>query len=350
MRRIAALLAAAALTGPALAQHQDHSAHQDPAEPEDHSAHEGHAAHQEHAAPDQPDPHPGHQPTGDPHAGHAAPDQLDPHAGDQPAADPHAGHAMPAAPAAAPPHTPPGPGAFAGPAHAADLVWGEAAMARAREELRVEHGAMTASKLLVDRLEARIRDGEDGYLWDAQFWWGGDIDKIWLKTEGEGAFGETVEEAEIQALWSHAIDPWFDVQFGLRHDFRPDPERTHLVLGVQGLAPYWFEVDGALFLSNEGDLTVRFEGEYDLRITQPLIIQPRLEAELAAQDVPELGIGAGLSSLEGGLRLRYEIVPEFAPYVGVEYERAFGRTADFARAAGEDAGGWSLLLGVRTWF
>jgi copper resistance protein B len=209
---------------------------------------------------------------------------------------------------------------------------------------------MIGYSFLVDRVETRIRDGRDGFEWDAQGWIGGDIDKFWVKTEGEGAFGEKLESAEVQALWSHAIDPWFDLQLGVRHDFRPDPQRTHLVLGIQGLAPYWFEVDAAAFLTNKGDVTARFEAEYDQRITQSLILQPRVEFDLAAQDVAELGIGSGLSTASAGARLRYEFIPEFAPYIGVEYERAFGDTADFRRADGEKAGGWSFLVGLRTWF
>ena len=209
---------------------------------------------------------------------------------------------------------------------------------------------MTTYKLLVDRLETRIHGGKDEYRWDAQAWVGGDIDKLWLKTEGEGSFGGALEKSEVQALWSHAIDPWFDLQLGVRHDLRPKRERTHLVLGVQGLAPYWFEIDAAAFLSNKGDVTARLEAEYDQRITQKLILQPRIEFDVAAQDVPELGVGSGLSTAEAGLRLRYEIVPEFAPYVGVEYERAFGGTAEFRRTAGDKAGGWTLLVGIRTWF
>jgi copper resistance protein B len=141
----------------------------------------------------------------------------------------------------------------------------------------------------------------------------------------------------------------------MRYDFEPDPSRGYLVVGVQGLAPYWFEVDGALFLSNKGDLSGRVEVEYDQRITQRLILQPRVETEFAFQDVPEIGIGSGLSTAELGLRLRYEIFPArapavIAPYVGVQYERAFGDTADFRRAAGERVGGWSFIMGVRTWF
>ena len=158
------------------------------------------------------------------------------------------------------------------------------------------------------------------------------------RARAKAASARVLEQAEVQALYSRAINPWFNLQGGVRYDFQPNPERAHLVLGIQGLAPYWFEIDGALFLSNKGDLTARFEAEYDQRITQKLILQPSIEFDLAAQDVPELGIGAGLSTAEVGLRLRYEFVPEFAPYIGVEYERAFGNTADFARAAGEKAG------------
>jgi copper resistance protein B len=223
-------------------------------------------------------------------------------------------------------------------------------MARAREQMRREHGSMTSYKLLIDQFEARIRDGRDGYQWDAQAWLGGDIDKLWLKSEGEGDLGGNVEGAEVQALWSHAIDPWFDLQAGIRRDLRPKPGRTHVVLGVQGLAPYWFEIDAAAFLSTKGDVTARIEAEYDLRLTQKLILQPRAEVDLSLQDVPELGIGSGLSTAEIGTRLRYEIRPEFAPYVGLEYERALGGTARSRHAAGERAGSWNLLVGLRAWF
>jgi copper resistance protein B len=224
-------------------------------------------------------------------------------------------------------------------------------MAAIREGLRQEHGGARNSRFIIDRLEHVSRNGADGYAWDdVQFWYGGDLNKLWLKSAGAGAYGESLEEAELQALWSRAISPFFDVQTGVRYDFRPEPERAHLVLGLQGLAPYWFEVDAAVFLSEEGDVTGHIESEYDLRITQKLILQPRADIELAAQDVPELAIGSGFSAAAAGVRLRYEFVPEFAPYVGVEYDHAFGDTADLRRAEDEDAGGWSLVVGVRAWF
>ena len=263
--------------------------------------------------------------------------------------DPHAGHAM-GEEMPAPPVAPPPPGALSGPAHAADAVFGAEALAEAREGLRREHGSIVTSKILIDQLEARIRNGRDGYFLNAEAWYGGDISKLWLKTELEGEFGRSPEQAEVQALYSRAIDPWWNLQAGVRYDFRPDPRRAYLVLGIEGLAPYWVEVDAAAFVSNKGDVSARFEAEVDQRLTQKLILQPRVEFDLAAQDVPEIAIGSGLSSAEAGLRLRYEIVPEFAPYVGIAYERAFGDTADFRRAADDKAGGWNLLVGVRAWF
>lgn len=249
-----------------------------------------------------------------------------------------------------PPVAPPPQAALSGPAHAADTVFSQGQMDQARGQFLDEHGSIRTYRVLVDQLEARIQNGRDGYAWDAQAWYGGARNRLWIKSEGEGTFGSSPEQAEVQALWSRALDPWFNLQAGVRYDIRPDPGRGYLVLGIEGLAPYWFEVDGAIFLSNKGDLSARFEGEYDLRITQRLILQPRADLDFALQDVPELRIGSGLSSAEAGLRLRYEFVPEFAPYVGVHYGRAFGDTARFRRAAGEDVGGWSFLVGVRTWF
>lgn len=327
MKKLFVLLAATAMATPALAQHSGH----DVSTPEP-------ACTPEHAAM-------GHctllaeNETVDLHAGHEMPAEEE---------GQHAAHEMGATPQ--PPSAPAPPEALTGPEHAADSVYGSQRMAAAREELRREHGALPAYRTFFDRIEARLGDGPDGYLVEGQAWYGGDIDKLWLKSEIEGEFEHGLEEAEVQALWSRGIDPWFDVQAGVRYDARRGPDRGHLALGVQGLAPYWWEVEGAFFLSDEGDLTARAEAEYDLRITQRLILQPRIEVDLSAQEIPDLGIGDGLSEAAVGARLRYEVTKLFAPYVGVEYERAFGKTARFRRADGEDAGTWNLLLGLRIWF
>lgn len=139
------------------------------------------------------------------------------------------------------------------------------------------------------------------------------------------------------------------MQAGVRQDLT-GPERTHLALGIQGLAPYLFEVDAAAFVSTKGDLTARIEGEIDQRITQRLILQPRAEIAFSAQDVPELGIGAGIDKIEAGVRLRYEFTREFAPYIGIDQEWKIGNSADFARAAGEDPSVTNYVVGVRFWF
>jgi len=355
-----ALLTAAAGT-PAFAQHAGHTMPmQTPATP---------------ASP--VDPHAGHDmrmmapavpaPPADPHVGHdmrrmapAAP--ANPHAGHDMGtmrqaaptspADPHAGHDMGAMgdPAPTPPEAPPPAAAFSGPRHAADSVFDPSIMVEAREQLRANQGGIRSYRVLIDRLEARIRDGRDGYQWDAEGWYGGDINKVWIKTEGEGSFGKTPEDAEVQALWSHSITPWFDFQAGARFDFRPEPERGYAVVGLQGLVPYMFEIDTAAFVSNKGDVSAHLEAEYELLLTQRLILQPRTEINIAVQEVPELGIGSGINDIELGLRVRYEFAREFAPYVGVSWERKLGKTADFARDEGESVDDLSFVAGVRLWF
>ena len=307
--------------------------------------HVGHVMPDPHAGHVMPDPQPQQRAT-DPHAGHAMPEAQP----QQSAADPHAGHAMPAPPAAEVLPGPPPPEALTGPAHAADAVFDPGTMARSRAAMVDEHGASRFAKLLVERAEARIRDGSDGYRLDVQAWYGGDLDKLWLKGEADGDWGRQPEHLEGQALWSHAIAPFFDVQAGVRYDILPGEDRAHAVLGLQGLAPYWVEVDTALFLSTKGELTARAEMEYDLRITQRLILQPRAELDFSLQNIPELGTGAGLSEASLGARLRYEITPQFAPYVGVEAVSALGRTRDYRRREGDKATHVDFLAGVRLFF
>lgn len=244
----------------------------------------------------------------------------------------------------------PPPVAYSGPAHAADTIFDPQEMAKVRAQLHAEHGGSTSYQVLAERFEIGTGDGDDSYLWDVQGWYGGDINKLWLKSAGEGDAGDSPSTAEFQALFSHAIAPFFDIQAGVRQDFRPDPERSHLVIGLQGLMPYVFEIDVAAFLSDDGDLTARLEGEYDALINQRLILQPRLELNISAQDIPELGIGSGFASVEAGIRLRYEIRREFAPYIGIGWERKLGDTGDIAQDSGEDRSSLRAVVGVRAWF
>ena len=241
----------------------------------------------------------------------------------------------------------PSPGA---PWDAADAVYGPEAMAEARERAQHEMGAVNYGLAMVDRIEWQDAGGDGVGLWDVQGYYGGDLNKAWVKSEGEYGFAEDAfEEAEVQLLYSRAVAPYFDLQAGIRQDFAPSGE-TYAVVGLQGLAPYWFEVDGALFLSENGDLTARFEAEYEVLLTQRLILQPRLEVEAAAQDVPYRELGAGLTEASLGARLRYEFAREFAPYVGAEWASALGETRQIEEAAGADAEDLRLVVGLRAWY
>jgi copper resistance protein B len=233
--------------------------------------------------------------------------------------------------------------------HAAERFYTPGAMAGAREVLRREHGEMNWTTVMLDRAEYRPSGGDDGFAWEGRVSYGGDIHRLVTKTEGDGASGH-VEEAEVQALYSRAIGPYFNLQAGLRQDFQPRPRRTYAVIGLEGLAPYWFDVDGAVFLSNKGEVSARFAASYDLRLTQRLVLEPSLEANIQAQDVAAQNLGGGLSDIEAGLRLRYAVTPEFSPYIGVNHARAFGGTADAARKAGERVRETRLVLGLRAWF
>ncbi len=290
--------------------------------------------------------------------GHCTPTAPPPSSGSS--ADPHSGHQMTASgeptaghmgeavgtnlPAGdAPPPPVPAP-------NAADAIYGREAMDMGRHHLNEHHGGQKFYQVMANIAEYQFRKGRNSFEWDGEAWYGGDINRLWVKTEGEGALGEGVETAELQALYSRAIDPYWNVQVGLRYDFRPNPSRAYAAIGLEGLAPSFFDVEGALFLSNKGELMARAEAAYDQRITQRLILQPRVEVDLAAQNSREIGVGAGLSQAEIGVRLRYDIRREFAPYIGVQYQRAFGRTARYLRDEGEDAGGFQILAGVRAWF
>ncbi len=234
--------------------------------------------------------------------------------------------------------------------HAADRVYDRQAMAAARAVLREEHGGAPLSLVMVNILELQSRKGEEGYRWEGEAWYGGDINRAVFKLKGEGDLNGALESAEFQALYARAIGPYCNLQAGVRYDIEPKPSRGYATLGVEGLAPYWFKVGAALFVSNKGDVHGRLESHYDLNITQRLILQPRAEIDIAAQDVPELRLGSGLSSVEAELRLRYEIEREFAPYLGMSFERQTGATADVARAAGNPVSALRFVAGVRMFF
>ena len=202
-----------------------------------------------------------------------------------------------------------------------------------------------------DRFEYQTGEGNDFLLWDVQAWIGRDYNKLWFKSEGSWLLEkEDFEEAEVELLYSRNIATYWDIQMGVRHDFEPNPERTFAALGIEGLAPLWFEVDATAYLSEDGDLSAKVEVEYDLLLSQRLILQPRFETSIALQEVEAYGVGQGINDIELGVRLRYEIRREFAPYVGFSWSRKLGETADLAEDEGEEIGVASFVAGFWFWF
>jgi copper resistance protein B len=229
----------------------------------------------------------------------------------------------------------------------ANRYWDPAAMAAAAKA-QMRPPKPSYAKLAFDIAEYQFREGRDGYRWEGEAWFG-DLDRFVIKSKGEGTHDDGLDQAEVQALYAKALDPWWNLQVGVRQDIRPRPMRTWATLGVEGRAPYQFEVQTAVFLSDKGQLAARIEVAYDQRITQRLILQPRAEFDLSAQDMPDQRVGSGLSTAELGLRLRYEVRREFAPYVGVNWTWVTGKTADYARADGKDTTERSVVAGIRIW-
>jgi copper resistance protein B len=215
-----------------------------------------------------------------------------------------------------------------------------------RPHLADEH---SVGSLLVDRLEsARTRDNTSAE-YDLQAWYGRTYDRAVLKAEGEVDGGD-LEDARTELLWGRAVAAYWDTQLGVRYDGGEGQGRNWLAFGVQGLAPYWFELDAAAYLGEEGRTALRLEAEYELLLTQKLVLQPHLEASFYGKRDDERELGSGLSDAAAGLRLRYEIRRELAPYVGVEWTGKYGGTADHARAAGERIRETQLVAGLRFWF
>ncbi len=208
--------------------------------------------------------------------------------------------------------------------------------------------------LFFEQIEFVSTSETDAAVWDVQGWVGGDYNKIWFKSEGDRANDAGTGGFEVQALYSRLITPYWDFQAGVRYDRQlgsgPSLDRVHFVFGFEGLAPYWWEMEPVLFISEDGDVSARLTATYDMLLTQRLILQPRVEINLAASTVEQWGVGSGLNDLSIDLRLRYEIRREFAPYLGVRWFQRFGKTADLARSEGENIVELALLGGFRIWF
>lgn len=350
-------------------RHADHGRAADRSGPVGHAAHAGQAPHTPPAAQDHPDGH-GEATHAAPtqgctpaHAamGHCTPGQSAEVDAEPPVdGDPHRGHGAPSAPDAALPDA-------CTPAHAAMGHCTPAADAAPREPIppltdadraaafptlehaHMAHGATTWRRLDIDHLEAWDDGDARGQAWEGKASWGGDIHRAWLRSSGERSGGH-LESAQVELRYSRAVARWWDVVAGLRRDWGEAPSRTRLGVGVQGIAPYLFEVSAIAYAGEGGGVSADLEAEYDLRFTNRLVLQPALEVELNTKDDPQRGIGRGLSTVEAGLRLRYEVTRRFAPYVGVVHERAFGRTADLHAGDGEAARDTRWVAGVKLWF
>jgi len=230
-----------------------------------------------------------------------------------------------------------------------DVTDADRAAAFAYAEDHAMHDNTIEQYFLLDRLEGFDANGSSGIAWEAQSWIGTDLNKVWLRSEGERVDGHT-ESADLEVLYGRAFARWWDVVAGIRHDFKPGDSRDFLAIGVMGLAPYKFEVQATAYFGESGQTAARFEVEYETLLTNRLILQPLVELEMHGKDDPARGVGSGLSTAEAGVRLRYEFTRRFAPYIGIVYERAFGRTADFRRDDGEGASDTCFVAGVRIWF
>ena len=194
----------------------------------------------------------------------------------------------------------------------------------------------------------------DALVWDIVGWRGNDKNRFWYKSEGQQGSRATGGEADVQALYGRLISPYYDLQVGIRYQHQRsrggNASRFFAVLGLQGLAPYRYDIEPSLFISHQGDVSARFTATKDVLINQRAILQPRIEANAAVQEVSKFGVGSGLNDLSLGLRVRYEIRREFAPYIGVSWSRSFGGSADFVRREGESLSRFSVVSGLRVWF
>jgi copper resistance protein B len=205
------------------------------------------------------------------------------------------------------------------------------------------------SLVLFNRLERFDGNDANGLAWEGRAWIGTDLNRVWLRSEGERSGGRT-EAADLEVLYGHSISPWWDVVAGLRHDFKPGGSQEFAAFGVQGLAPYKFEFEATGYIGQGGQTAARVEAEYETLLTNRLILQPLVELNAYGRNDASRGIGSGLSTAEAGLRLRYEFTRRFAPYVGVEREWSFGKTADFRRNDGDAVNDTRIVAGFRLWF
>jgi copper resistance protein B len=202
---------------------------------------------------------------------------------------------------------------------------------------------------LLDQFEYRVGGGQNLARWEGEGWIGTDRDRLWLKSEGFLAPGGKASDGTHEALYDRPFSTYLDLQAGLRYDVDSEPSRAWAALGIQGLAPQWFNVEATAYISDTGHLAARGRTSYDLLVTQRLILEPEFEFNVCSKADPPRGVGAGLSELEAGIRLRYEFWRKFAPYIGVNYRDVLGPTANYARQRGATSINWTFVVGLRSW-
>jgi copper resistance protein B len=215
-------------------------------------------------------------------------------------------------------------------------------------------GEIPIYQVLLEQLEWLHSDHDDTGSWEGQGWYGGDYNKLWIKSEGERGAAAPAD-ARVEVLWDRIVSRWWSLQAGARVDVdsfptSPSVTRTWAALGLQGLAPGWFDVEATFYLGGQGRTALRLKSSYDMLLTQRFILQPEVEANLEGRSDPARLVGAGLTDLRAGLRLRYEIRRQLAPYIGFAGTWRLGGAAERVRAAGYATDDFGLVLGVRAWF
>jgi copper resistance protein B len=207
----------------------------------------------------------------------------------------------------------------------------------------------TQTMVLVDQLEAFDAHASNGEAWDAEAWYGTDTNKLWLRTEGNHDAGG-LTDADTEILWSHAASAFWNTQLGVRQDVNSDSHRTWAAFGVEGTAPYWIELEATGYVSTSGYTAARLRAEYTVLFTQRWILQPEFETNLYGKGDPRDDTGSGVSDMQLGLRLRYDVTRPFAPYVGVVWSRRFGETADWIQQHREPIFDTQIVVGLHAWF
>lgn len=205
--------------------------------------------------------------------------------------------------------------------------------------------------VLLDQLEGRTSGPNGNFRWDGEAWVGTDMNKLWLKSEGF-ANTNTVSDGDQEALYDRPIPHtrYLDGQVGVRADLGSGPVRTWAAVGIEGLVPYYFQFAPTLYIRDGGNVAARVTGSYDLLLTQRLIVQPEAELNFYNKDDPARLTGSGLSDLDTGVRLRYEVSRKFAPYVGFAYNGKYGKSASYSRRAGDSTSEPRFIFGLRLWY